>query len=191
MNDRHQLFLGLFVFTLTLALGVWQWSELQGMKEQTQALQSEASNLTSFSEELADEYKVIKVDVTAAREETEQALSEVFPVGENLTALTRLFDDYAVKNNFESNPFFISSIQYSTENPDASAATYRSLTLNLNATASKKNLSKFLEMVENSGSLEASDRLMSVQGLTISYPDEYGGTYALKAELQAYYTSAL
>jgi hypothetical protein len=192
MNDRHQFFTGLFILALTLALGVWQWNELQGIKEQTVAFQSEASNLNSFSEDLADSYKAIKVDATETRNQTEQALSEVFPDSEDLTALTRLFDEYEVKNNFESNPFFISTIQYSnSDDESANTSTYRSLNLDISVTASKKNLSKFLEMIESSGSLEASNRLMSIQNLSLGYPTEFGGTYELKAEIRAYYAPAL
>lgn len=191
MNDRHQLFTGLFVFLLAVLLGVWQWSELRGLNEQALALQSEASNLTSISKTLADDYQSIKVEVTAAREQTEQALSQVFPQEEGLTALTRLFDDYSVKNNFESNPFFISSLQYGTNPVDETTGFYQSVLLNLNADTSKKNLSKFLEMIENSGSLEAETRLMSVDNLTISYPQEYGGIYELRADIRAYYAPSL
>lgn len=192
MNDRHQLFIGLFILALTIAGGVWQWSELTALKEQTKAMQSEASNLTAFSEELADDYKTIKVDVTAAREETEQALTQVFPEEEQLTDLTRMFDDYEVKNNFESNPFFISTINYNqSEEENANTETYRSTTLDITAITSKKNLSKFLEMIESSGSLEASNRLMDVQSLSLSYPEEFGGTYEIRAEVRAYYAPAL
>ncbi len=191
MNDRHQFFIGLFVLLFAVGLGIWQWNELQGMKEQTVALQSEASNLRTFSANLAEDYKDIKVEVTAARQETEQSLSQVLPENEDLTALTRLFDDYAVKNNFESNPFFISTIQYATPTDSQEGTTYRSTQLNLSADASKRNLSKFLEMIEASGSLEAETRLMSVDNLSISYPSEYGGTYDVRAEIQAYYAPAL
>ena len=192
MNDRHQLFIGLFIFMVAIGLGVWQWNELQGINERVVALQTEAGNLRVISSTLADDYKDIKVDVTSAREEKEQALSEVLPLDENITMLTRTFDDYAVKNNFESNPFFIGSIQYAS--PSASeevGASYRSTTLDLKADASKRNLSKFLEMIESSGSLEAGTRLMDVDNLTVSYPSEYGGTYELRAEIRAYYAPSI
>ncbi len=191
MNDRNQLFVGLLILVVAVGLGVWQWSEIQAMKEQTTAIQSEATNLTSFRKTLADEYKEIKVDVTAAREQTEQALSQVLPAGEDITSLTRLFDNYEAANNFASNPFFISAIQYAAPSTSQQTGTYRSVTLDLSADASKKNLSKFLEMIENSGSLEAETRLMSVDNLNIAYPDEYGGTYTIRAEVLAYYAPAL
>ncbi len=191
MNDRHQLLVGLFVFILAIGLGVWQWNELQGLNETVVALQSEASNLRAFSSNLAEDYKEIKVEVTASRQETKQGLSQVLPESENLTELTRLFDDYAVKNNFESNPFFISAIQYSTPSSIEEASLYRSTTLDLSADSSKRNLSKFLEMIEASGSLEAGTRLMSVANLNISYPKEYGGTYGVRAKINAYYAPSL
>lgn len=190
MNDRNQLFVGLFIIVLAIGLGVWQWNELEGIKIRTLALQMEATNLTSTSKILADDYKEIKVDVTEARQQTDQALSQVLPPNEDLTILTRLFDNYEAANNFSSNPFFISTIQYSSPSIEEGTA-YRSMTLNLTADASKKNLSKFLEMIESSGSLEAATRLMSVDKLSVSYPSEYGGTYDIRAEIRAYYAPSL
>lgn len=191
MNDRNQLFVGLFIIAFAIGLGVWQWNELEGIKIQTLALQTEATNLTSTSKILADDYKEIKVDVTEARQQSDQALSQVLPPNEDLTILTRLFDNYEAANNFSSNPFFISAIQYSTPSIEEESSTYRSMTLNFTADASKKNLSKFLEMIESSGSLEAATRLMSVDKLSVSYPSEYGGTYDIRAEIRAYYAPSL
>lgn len=190
MNDRHQLFLGLFVLLGAVAFGIWQWSVLDSLKVEASALQTEASNLTSLSETLANEYQEIKVEVTADRETNAQELSEVFPYDEDLTTLTRLFDTYAVKNNFSSNPFFINSINYGeATTPDG--ANYRIIPFDVSIEASKKNLSKFFEMIEASGSLEAGDRLMSLENVTIDYPSEYGGTYNARAEIYAYFAPEL
>lgn len=191
MNDRHQLFIGLFILAFALGLGVWQWSELQGLKGQIIALQTEATNLTSISSALASDYKEINVDVASAREQTKQAFAQVLPQNEDLTALTRMFDNYEAANNFASNPFFISAIQYSSASTDEEFTAYRSISFNLSVNASKKNLSKFLEMIETSGSLEAETRLMSIGDLNISYPAQYGGTYDVRADVQAYYAPVL
>ena len=190
MNDRHQLFLGLFVLLCAVLLGVWQWSVLDSLKVEASALQSQASNLVTLSKTLADEYQEIKVEVTAERETNAQELSEVFPNDEDITSLTRLLDDYAVKNNFSSNPFFIESITYQ-DSITPEGANYRVVSFDVSIEASKKNLSKFFEMIESSGSLEAGVRLMSLEEVDIEYPSEYGGTYSARAEINAYFAPAL
>ena len=191
MTDRHQLYAGLFVLLATALLGVWQWSQMGALSGQVSALQSEAANLTSISKALAEDYQAIRVEVTAAREGSEQALALVFPQDEALTSLTRMFDDYAVKNNFESNPFFISSIHYGSEGESDDLGLYHFVSVSLSMESSKKNLSKFLEMIETSGSLEAGSRLMDIEGISIGYPSEYGGSFDVNLQLRAYYSGLL
>jgi hypothetical protein len=190
MNDRHQLFLGLFILMGTVVLGIWQWSTLNALQAEALALQSEANHLSTLSESLADDYQDVKVDVTADRETKEQELAQVFPNGEELTSLTRMLDSYAVKNNFSTNPFFINSIRYgAVSTPEG--AHYRFVPLNISLEASKKNLNKFIEMIEGSGSLEAGDRLMSLENLHITYPSEFGGSYTMTGNINAYFAPDL
>ena len=188
MNDRHQFMLALFLLLATIGYGIFQWKEREALLIQADALSSEVINLTGVSKELTEDYQMIKSVVTADRETAAQELALVFPTTEDLTNLTRLFDDFAVKNNFESNPFFISSITYeSVEN----AGDYRSVPVNLNVTTSKKNLNKFLEFVGTSGSLEGEVRLMSISEMGLTYPNEFGGTYDVRIIVNAYFSQAL
>ena len=188
MKDRTKLIAGLVVLLGTVALGFWQWTNMQAHSLQANMLSSEAAELRIEKENLINEYQDIKVEVNTARESAAQGLSLVFPTNEDLTNLTRLFDDFAVKNNFSSNPFFISNLSYkSSEDIDG----YRSLPLTMNLESSSKNLSKFLEFIESSGSLEGEVRLMEVTDMDLSYPDEYGGTYSVRLGINAYYSREL
>lgn len=186
MNERHKFILSLLIVLGTLAYGVWQWNYGSALNVEAQALQSQLSNLTTESTQLANDYQGIKKGANAVRETSAQALTQVFPTSENLSDLTRLFDSFSVKNNFTSNPFFISSVTYQEpQQPDG--AFYQYIPVSMQVTSSRKNLSKFLEYVENSGSLEAEIRLMSVENLSISYPKEYGDTYDVQINLNAYF----
>lgn len=190
MNDRNKLLFGLFLFLATLAYGVYQWNERGSLLVQTEQLGTQAANLTSISETLTNDYQNIKVSVNVSREITSQELDVVFPTEEDLTTLTRLLDTFAVTNNFESNPFFINSITYQNV-LSAENGAYRYVPLDLDLTTSKKNLNKFLETIENSGSLEGGVRLMSVERLSIRYPEEFGGTYEVQLTIHAYFSQAL
>lgn len=190
MNDRQKIILAVFILLVTLGYGAWQWQVNNTLTADAAELQNELSTLTVSSRELATEYQDIKKDVSSARETSAQELDQVFPSDENLSDLTRLLDDFAVKTNFENNPFFISEISYQKVTAEEGAR-YQYVPVTLNVTTSKKNLSKFLEYVESSGSMEGQVRLMSIQDLTLNYPEEFGGTYSAEIHLNAYFAQSL
>ena len=188
MSNRNQFIAGLVLLLTTIGLGVWQYSVMQANNIQADTLTSQVSNLAIEKATLIEEYQAIKVQVAAERDSVTQELSLVFPSDEDLTNLTRLFDDFATKNNFNTNPFFISSISYRSYE-ESSEGDYSYVPVSLSLSSSKKNLTKFLEYVETSGSLEGEVRLMTVEDLTVAYPAEYGGEYLVSMELNAYFDS--
>lgn len=190
MSDRNKFILGICILLITLAYGVFQWFEREALGLRANQLNTEASNLTAVSDQLKEDYDAIKVEVTAARETAAQELSVVFPTKEDLTTLTRLFDDFAGKNNFASNPFFISSLSYETAKISDNGS-YRYVPLRISLESSKKNLSKFLEYIENSGSLEGEVRIMTAEDIKIQYPAEFGGSYEVQIELNAYFSQEI
>lgn len=114
----------------------------------------------------------------------------VFPTEENLTDLTRLFDDFSVTNNYAENPFFISSLTYDSAQISEDGQ-YRYLPIQMSLVSSKKNFNEFLEFVNTSGSMEGQVRLMSIEDIRINYPAEYGGSYEIQLDLNAYFSKEL
>lgn len=190
MNDRSKLFLALFILLATIGLGVWQWNVSEALKIDTNTLNTNAANLSIAKTELTENYQELKAEVNETRKSDDLKLSTVFPEDEDLTELTRIFDDFELKNNFESNPFFVSKISYESSQI-SEQSNYRYVPLNLSFTASKKNMSKFIEFIETSGSIEGEVRLMSIESMKISYPAEYGGTYEVDLKLNAYFSREL
>ncbi len=182
--------MGIFVLLATIAYGVYQWSERDALILTANQLNTEAATLTAVNDQLTEDYDAIKVEVTAARETATQELGLVFPTNEDLTALTRTLDTWASEHNFEANPFFISSLSYEEAKVSESGTT-RYLPLRMSIETSKKNLSKFLEYIESSGSLEGQVRLMSIEDLRIQYPAEFGGSYEVQIELNAYFSQEI
>jgi len=190
MKDRTKILVGLFVLLLTAGLAYWQWDILSANKSMVSVLGTEVSTLTSQKEAFAGEYQTVKTDTAESNETLAQDLLRVFPPNEDITNLTRLLDDFAMKTNFENNPFFVSNIRYGdVETPDG--ANYRILPVSLELTTSAKNLSKFLEFVETSGSLKANVRLMSAETVSVSYPNEFGGTFEAQIDLNAYFAQSV
>ena len=146
------------------------------------------SALTVEKERLLNEYQEIKADTLASRTSAEHDLSLVFPIDEGMTDLTRMFDEFAVKNNFQSNPFFISNINYQNASDASDESPYRVLPVSLSVTTSRKNLDKFLDYINDSGSLQSEVRLMNIKSLSLGIPAEYGGTYSARFEINAYFS---
>jgi len=190
MNDRHRFILALFILLGTLAYGIWQWNTGTALAIQAGQLQTDVSTLIRTSSGLASEYQTIKKSVSVARESSAQELTQVFPTSENLSDLTRLLDTFAVRNNFDNNPFFIGSLNYQKAiTPEG--APYQYVPVSMSVTTSKKNLGKFLGFVETSGSMEGQTRLMSVEDFSVDYPSEYGGAYEVRITINAYFAQAL
>jgi hypothetical protein len=186
MTDRTKFVIGLVMLTTAVAVGVWQYGVMSGNQIMTDSLNADVEVLESIQQNLIDDYQEIKVEVSDSREAAVNDLALVFPTDEDITNLTRMFDDFAVKNNFTSNPFFISSISY--QGSQEVEEGYRYVPLTVSVTSSEKNLGEFIEFIETSGSLEGETRLMSIGDMTLSYPAEYGGTYDVKFTINAYFS---
>ncbi len=190
MNDRNKFIFGLFIILVTISYGIYQWYEREALIIEANRLSTDASTLTAEIDQLKEDYDSVKVEVSAERETAAQEMAVVFPTKEDLTTLTRLFDAFATQNHFAENPFFIRSITYG--NAEVSeTGNYRYVPLRISITSSKKNLNKFLEFIETSGSLEGEVRLMSIEDLDITYPNEFGGTYEVTAEINAYFSQEI
>lgn len=190
MSDRNKFILGLFILLGAVALGVYQWYEREALLLEAQTLNTEVLNLTAVSGKLANEYDEIKATVSASRETSLQEIALVFPTEENLTDLTRLFDAFAIMNNYAENPFFISSLTYDSAQVSEDGQ-IRYVPIQMSLVSSKKNFKEFLEFVDTSGALEGKVRLMSIEDIRINYPSEYGGSYEIQLELYAYFSKAL
>lgn len=190
MRERTYTYLGIAVVLITVAWGIFQWFEREGLVLHAEELSQQTLNLSGISDRLTGNYQDLKAASAKIRESSAQEIALVFPTKEDLTNLTRLFDDFSTKNNFESNPFFISNLTYQTPLSSDEGA-YRYVPVVLTVETSRKNLSKFLEFVEQSGSLEGEARLMSVEDISIKYPSEFGGEYEARITLDAFFSQEL
>ncbi len=190
MTERHKFMAGLVVLLLAVAAGAWQWSNLQGIRIDTARLNADAGNLSAIKSAEVNVNQNLKTEVNALRTASGDELDAVFPIEEDITALTRLFDEFAVKNNYPNNSFFISNINYDTKLNEEEGG-YRSVDFSVSLTGSRKNLDKFIEFIETSGSLESGVRLMNLEDLKIVYPGESDSDYSAELKLKAYFSQAI
>ncbi len=114
---------------------------------------------------------------------TEEA-SGVFPAEEDISSLTRAFDEFSVSNNFSNNPFFISNINYK-ESEEPESGDYMILPITMKIDASESNFQKFLEYIETSGNLDNQIRLMSIEDISINLSNDDEMSFDL--EINAYF----
>ncbi|OIP81127.1 hypothetical protein COW94_00215 [Candidatus Peregrinibacteria bacterium CG22_combo_CG10-13_8_21_14_all_44_10] len=139
------------------------------------------SSVNAIATELT-EAKLVFQDSNSAKNEE---IAGVFPDNEDITSLTRAFDEFSVANNFSNNPFFISSINYN-DSDESDDGKYMVLPFTMKASSSENNFYKFLEYIETSGNLDNQVRLMGVDGISINLAtDDDVLSYSL--ELNAYF----
>lgn len=159
------LFIGYYLFTnITTFLD---------MRSETTSLKSLHNALQDTDKRLDSELDNIKKDneelVTAVSDE----LNYVFPEKENHTLLTRTIESFSNELNKTKNPFLISNLQYLK--PEVSKdGDYMILPFKMTIHSSHDNFIKFLEYVEDSGTLSEKTRLMDIQSIVINFVSPQG-----------------
>jgi hypothetical protein len=100
--------------------------------------------------------------------EIEKKLKTLFPENDEYTALTRQIDQLEEDLNRKSDPFEISNIDYMSVVKEAN---YSYLPLRMNIKSSGENFTKFLHLMENSGSLNDGLRLMDISSIRLSFQE--------------------
>ncbi len=113
-----------------------------------------------------------KLAANQLNKEVEQKLKVIFPATDDYTNLTRQIDAYEVQLSTKSNPFEIANIDYQTP---IQAETYAILPLRMSIRSSKENFTKFMHMVESSGSLKDNVRLMDMSSVRLNFQNNSDG----------------
>ena len=152
------LFMGFYTY------GKWQQYQLaiQGVT-QNQSYIASLKNGVSSEKAAADSKKD---EVTQLNKDISQKLKVIFPTGDDYTNLTKQMDAYEVQLSTKSNPFEVSNIDY--QDPIQSD-NYSILPMRMNIRSSKDNFTKFLHMVENSGSMKDNVRLMDISSIRLNF----------------------
>jgi len=146
-----------------------KWQEYSLIKT---AVEKNKDLVTVLRENVSDEkstYELNKNGFNSMNEEIEEKLEYIFPSVDDYTSLTRQIDEFEEELSKKNNPFDISNIEYMTAED---AGDYSVLPLRMNIESSDDNFTKFLHLLENSGSLDNQIRLMDIQSIRLNFNEE-------------------
>jgi hypothetical protein len=182
------LFLAIAILAITGWYGYSNYNSLNELNANLAQADEVLLDLEGDKTKALRDYQNSKKDYVDAAAANDEKLNIILPSAEDLTALTRLFDDFAFKNHYRNNPFFISQLSYGEIDENAELA-YRVIPITMTLEASERNFFQFLEYVENSGSIENGIRLLAVNGITLQLQDDETETLTVQLSLQAYIQS--
>lgn len=173
------------ILCLALIIGIgahayFKWSDYTRFKTATTLNQTEVKKLNTDVNNKNVAYQKAHEDYDKLTGTIESGLKEVFPQSDNYTELNRAFDNLEASLNRAKSLFVISSIDYQ-DVAVSEDGTYRYLPLRMNIVSSPENFTKFLQYIEESGSLNEKVRLMDIQSIHLSFGDseESGGSQGL------------
>jgi hypothetical protein len=179
------LFLALIIFAATGWYGYNKYVEIDVLKTHVAEADQVLGELEVSKNESIRDYQKSKKIHTNELASNEEKLISIFPYEEDITSLTRLLDDFAFKNHYRNNPFFISQLSYGSA-IENDGENYRVVPVTLSLETSDKNFYKFLEFVDNSGSMENGIRLLATNGVTLQLADEKSDQMSVQLSLEAY-----
>lgn len=169
-NIKAYLVLSLIVVLGTFTLGYFKYSEYKVIKAAVVENQTYSSELKNAVADEKVTFQNSKDNYDKLSNEMDASLKEVFPSDNNYTELTRAFDLLESKLNRVKDPFLISNIDYQ-DIQTSKDGTYKYLPLRMTISASNNNFTKFMQYIEESGSLSEKVRLMDVQSINLSLND--------------------
>ncbi len=122
------------------------------------------NNEEIISTELANEQEGIQ----QLNQTIQTELELVFPENESHTKLTRTLEQFANDIHRIKNPFIINNLQY-LKSEKVEGEDYSVMPFKMTIHSSYDNFFKFLEFVENSGTLSEKNRLIEITTITINF----------------------
>ena len=144
------------------------------LNAQKAAIATSGQRLETLSTTLDLRTKEFKL-FAEAQAQKQKSLSEniaaILPPNENYTELTRVFDDFFAKNDLKENPIFQSSLRYGKGAPIKGMPGISGLPISMNIEATRDNFFKFLNFINEAGTVDTGRRLMSISSIQLNFPD--------------------
>lgn len=173
MKTHHiYFFLALALLAGSAWYGITQWQVVQAS---TQAILDNESRLVKLSTELETnktEFQVLADEHAKKQEALAKTINEILPDDENYTDLTRLFDDFFAELDRPGNPILSSSLRFGKGAPEKTLPGLSVLPASMNLEATRDNFFRFLDFVNQSGSLDNGRRLMEINSIQLNFPEE-------------------
>ena len=175
-EKRHQkLYIKIYVVLCLIIIASMGFFSFQKWQEYSLVKTAVAKNqdlVTVLRNSVSDQkstYEQNKEGFTSMNKEIEEKLDFIFPSTDDYTSLTRQMDAFEEELSKKNSPFNISNIEFmATENLD----NYSVLPLRMSIESSDDNFTKFLHLLENSGSLDDQIRLMDIQSIRLNFNEK-------------------
>ena len=143
-----------------------QWQDYSYMKTGLENGEKTVEFLRNLAKEERNKYEENKANFDSLSEVINEKIKAIFPPDEQLTAMTRQLDLIEYKLAETNELFQISNIDFqSVQEVDD----YMILPIRMNIRSSENNFTRFLHLIENSGSLSDSMRIMDISAIRINF----------------------
>ncbi|MBD3360693.1 hypothetical protein GF366_02725 [Candidatus Peregrinibacteria bacterium] len=168
-QKMHIKVYAILILIVVASVGFYSYQKWQEYNLARAAVNINQDLTTVLRNEVSDEksfYDANKEDFEKLDKEVEEKLAYIFPSDDDYTDLTRQLDSFEVELSKRNSPFEISSIDYQTITENEY---YKILPLRMNIRSSSENFTKFLHMIETSGSLDERTRLMDISSIRLNF----------------------
>lgn len=177
LKQRQKMNIKIYSILCALLL-VWVgWYFFQKWTAYSSARQAVAQNsatvetLQTKISEAKGRYDGEKAELSDLQKDVETKLTYVFPTQDDYTVLTRQMDSYEEELFKKNSLFEISSIDFGAPTSDEHSSI---LPVRMNIRSSADNFTKFLHLIENSGSLNEQMRLMDISSIRLNFENSQG-----------------
>lgn len=164
-------FLALIVLAGSVVYGILQFQLFQAQAVAIVDNEARISGIQTERDDAMKTYKALAEDQIKKQADFVKRIEAVLPLDENYTDLTRQLDDYFAEHDRPGNVIFQSSLHFGKGEPMADRPDISILSFTMNIEASRDNFFKFLDFVNNSGSLFSGTRLMSINSIQFNFPE--------------------
>jgi Tfp pilus assembly protein PilO len=195
IERRQKMYIKAYaIFCAILLLGAgWysynKWNQYSSSLDSLQANTVTIEDLRDSSSNEKINYESSKPAFDEINKEIENRLSVIFPKTDAYTELTRQIDTFEESLSRRNDVFEISNIDFQDPKEDE---TYSILPLRMSIRSSAENFTKFLHLIENSGSLNDQARLMDISSIRLNFEESGSDTEVSKminfsVQLNAYF----
>lgn len=177
-SNSHILRISNFYFLLALAVfggavvyGVLQYQTFRAEKQAVSDNEAHRTEQTVLLDQSQKTYKLLAEKRAGKQKEFEKAINGILPPDENYTELTQHLDDYFAANDRQGNPILQNSLNFQKGASVEGFSGISVLPFSMNLEGSRGNFLKFLEFVENSGSLDLGTRLMEINSIDFNFTE--------------------
>ncbi|MBP9770797.1 hypothetical protein KBC97_01405 [Candidatus Gracilibacteria bacterium] len=169
---RQQMYIRTYAILCLLfvsLMGFYTYSKWTDYQLARQGIAQNKNFIASLTNNVTTEKAVADIkneESVQLNKDIAQKLKVIFPTVDDYTNLTKQMDAYEVQLSTKSNPFEVSNIDY--QDPIKND-TYSILPMRMSIRSSRDNFTKFLHMVENSGSLKENKRLMDISSIRLNF----------------------